>query len=200
MVCVGASVQPASTTKSRRRQTRFSKHTGTLQCLSPMTPAQAPDLRKRPRGLLLIAAFKLLKGFSLLCVGIAVHMLVKRDLIQEAQRWADLFRIDPHNHYLNTLIEKLTTVDRNKLRELSLGTFVYSTLFFTEGIGLALRKRWAEFLTIVSTAGLIPFEFYVLYNHPTFTRAFLLLVNIGVVAYLIFEIRRATQIKHASDV
>jgi uncharacterized membrane protein (DUF2068 family) len=153
--------------------------------------------RKNPRGLLLIAAFKLLKGLSLLCVGIAVHTLVKKDLVMEAQRWADLLRIDPHNHYLNTFIEKVTKIDRHKLRELSIGTFIYSSLFFAEGIGLALRKRWAEILTIVSTAGLVPFEFYVLYQHPTFARGFLLIFNVGVVIYLIYEIRRLTRIKHA---
>jgi uncharacterized membrane protein (DUF2068 family) len=139
----------------------------------------------------------LLKGLSLLCVGIAVHMLVRKDLVAEAQHWADLFRIDPHNHYLNSLIEKMTNVDRNKLRELSIGTFIYSSLFFTEGIGLAYRKRWAEFLTIVSTAGLIPFEMYVLYSHPTLVRAFFLVVNVAVVLYLTREIRRLTHIKHA---
>jgi uncharacterized membrane protein (DUF2068 family) len=155
--------------------------------------------RENPRGLLLIAAFKLLKGLSLLCVGIAVHMLTKKDLVMEAQHWADLLRIDPHNHYLNTLIEKVTNVDQHKLRELSIGTFIYSSLFFTEGIGLALRKRWAEILTIVSTAGLVPFEFYVLYQHPTFTRSFLLIFNMGAVIYLIYEIRRLTRIKHAEQ-
>ena len=87
-----------------------------------------------------------------------------------------------HGHNLNTLIEKVTNVDRHKLRELSIGTFIYSSLFLTEGIGLTLRKRWTEFLTIVSTTGLIPFEMRVVYNHPTFARAFLLLVNVGVVA------------------
>jgi uncharacterized membrane protein (DUF2068 family) len=157
------------------------------------------DPRENPRGLLLIAAFKLVKGLSLLCVGIAVHVLAKKDLVMEAQHWADLFRVDPHNHYLNTLIEKVTNVDRHKLRELSIGTFLYSTLFFVEGIGLALRKRWAEFLTILSTAGLIPFELYVLYQHPTLTRGFLLVFNIGVVVYLIYEIRRLTRIKHAKQ-
>jgi len=40
-----------------------------------------------------------------------------------------------HGHNLNTLIEKVTNVDRHKLRELSIGTFIYSSLFFTEGIG-----------------------------------------------------------------
>ena len=163
------------------------------------SPKTMSNPREHPRGLLLIAAFKLLKGFSLLCVGIAVHMLASDHLIAEAHRLGDLFRIDPHNHYLNTLIEKTTNVDRHKLRELSIGTFIYSSLFFTEGIGLALRKRWAEFLTIVSTAGLIPFEIYVLYNHPTSARTFLLLVNIGVVAYLIYEVRRLTETKKAQS-
>ena len=146
---------------------------------------------------MLIAVFKLIKGLALLSVGVAVHMLANKDLIKEAQSWADFLRVDPHNHYLNLLIERLTNVDPHKLRELSLGTFIYSSLFFTEGIGLALRKRWAEFLTIVSTAGLIPFEVMVLYHHPTFTRVFLLMVNIAVVVYLIREVRRLTQIKHA---
>ena len=157
-----------------------------------MTP-----LSKCPRGLMLIAVFKLLKGLLLLSVGIAAHLLANKDLVIQAQHWADLFRIDPHNHYLNLFLEKLTTVDPHKLRALSLGTFIYSALFLTEGVGLFLRKRWAEFLTIVSTAGLIPFEIYVLYRQPTWTRGFLLVVNIAVVAYLIRELKRLTRIKRA---
>jgi len=147
---------------------------------------------------MLIAAFKLLKGLALLAVGIAVHMLANKDLVAEAQHWVDPFRVDPHNHYLHLLLEKLANVDPHKLRALSLGTFVYSALFLTEGAGLFLRKRWAEFLTVISTAGLIPPEIYELFHHPTFTRALLLLVNIAVVAYLIFEIRRLTRTKHAT--
>jgi len=154
---------------------------------------------KCPRGLMLIATFKLLKGLMLFSVGVAVHMLANKDLVMQAQHWADLFRVDPHNHYLNLLLEKLTTVDAHKLRALSLGTFIYSALFLTEGVGLFLRKRWAEFLTIISTAGLIPLEMYELIHRPTFPRAFLLLVNVAVVAYLIFEIRRVTKSKYAAQ-
>ena len=157
------------------------------------------DTRKHPRGLMLIAAFKLLKGLSLLAVGIAVHMLASKDLITEAHHMGDLIRVDPHNHYLNVLLEKLTTVDPHKLRALSIGTFIYSALFLTEGVGLFLRKRWAEFLTVISTAGLIPLEIYELFHHATFIRALLLVVNVAVVAYLIFEIRRLTQAKHAAS-
>ena len=157
-----------------------------------------PATPKHPRGLMLIAAFKLLKGLALLAVGIAVHMLANKNLVAEAQHWVDLFRGDPHNHYLHLLLEKLTNVDAHKLHALSVGTFVYSALFLTEGVGLFLRKRWAEFLTVISTAGLIPLELYELVHRPTPIRAILLLVNLAVVAYLIFEIRRLSRAKHTS--
>jgi len=35
----------------------------------------------------------------------------------------------------------------------------------TEGVGLALRKRWAEYLTIIATSSLIPLEVYELIQH-----------------------------------
>jgi uncharacterized membrane protein (DUF2068 family) len=143
-----------------------------------------------PRGLMLIAAFKLLKGLALLVVGIGAHTLINKDLIKEAQHWVDLLRVDPHNHYLHLLLEKLSKVDAKKLRELSLGTFIYSGLFLTEGIGLALRKRWAEYLTTISTALLIPLEIYELVKLPTAAKGLLLVVNIAVVAYLVRELRR----------
>jgi uncharacterized membrane protein (DUF2068 family) len=148
------------------------------------------NTRKHPRGLMVIAVFKLFKGLALLAVGIGAHTLIHKDLLMEAQHWVDLFRIDPHNHYLHLILEKLGKVDAKKLRELSLGTFVYSGVFLTEGVGLALRKRWAEFLTIISTAGLIPLEIYEMVKHFTLLKVVLLLVNIAIVVYLVLELRR----------
>jgi uncharacterized membrane protein (DUF2068 family) len=149
-----------------------------------------PKNHAHPRGLMFIAAFKLFKGLALLLVGIGAHTLVNKDLVKEAQHWVDLLRIDPHNHYLNLLMEKLAKVDAKKLRELSVGTFLYAGLFLVEGTGLALRKRWAEYLTTISTASLIPLEIYELVRVPTVPKGLLLVVNIAVVIYLIFELRR----------
>jgi uncharacterized membrane protein (DUF2068 family) len=149
--------------------------------------------RTHPRGLMLIAAFKLLKGLALFAVGIAVQILARQDAL-EAQTWADLLRIDPHNHYLHRLLERIPDIDAHKLHALSIGTFIYSALFFTEGIGLFLRKRWAEILTIVATAGLIPLEVYEIFHHPTLLKVLVLLVNVAVVAYLVFEVRRLSHL------
>jgi uncharacterized membrane protein (DUF2068 family) len=81
-------------------------------------------------------------------------------------------------------------VDEHRLRQLSVGTFFYSALFLCEGTGLALAKRWAEYLTIVTTASLMPLEMYEIYVHPTWPRVAVLVVNIAVVAYLVVELRR----------
>ena len=139
---------------------------------------------------MLIAAFKLFKGLALLAVGIAAHSLVRKDLVQEAQRWVDLFRIDPHSHYLHLVLEKLGNVDARKIRQFSIGTFFYSMVFLTEGVGLALRKRWAEYLTIISTSAFIPLEIYEFVKHATILKFLLFIVNVAVVVYLVLELRR----------
>jgi uncharacterized membrane protein (DUF2068 family) len=146
--------------------------------------------QKQSRGLLVIAAFKILKAVLLLAVGFGVLHLLHRDVAAEVARWVDLLRVDPHNHYLKWILGKLAHLDEEKLRELSVGTFFYSALFWCEGLGLAFRRRWAEYLTIISTASLMPIEILEIYEGPSVARVVLLVVNLAVVAYLVRELRR----------
>jgi uncharacterized membrane protein (DUF2068 family) len=145
---------------------------------------------KQSRGLLLIAVFKILKGLALLAVGFGALHFVHRDLAAEMAHWVDVLRIDPHNRYLLWLLERLSKVDGKKLRELSIGTFFYSALFLCEGAGLALGRRWAEYLTIISTASLMPIEILEIYRGPSAAKFLLLLVNLVIVGYLVREVRR----------
>jgi len=149
-----------------------------------------PQKRAHGRGLRLIAAFKLLKGLALLALGIGVLNLLHKDVEAIAVHWINVFQVDPHSHYLQKLLEKLPLLDDKRLKELSVGTFLYSALFMIEGIGLALGKRWAEYLTIVSTASLLPIELYEIAKHTTIGKLVALVINLAVVAYLIFELRR----------
>src|ERR1700676_3444479 len=48
-----------------------------------------------PRGLRLIAAFKLFKGLVLFAVGIGAAKLLHKHMAFEFERWADMFRVDP---------------------------------------------------------------------------------------------------------
>src|SRR5271166_6224979 len=151
---------------------------------------------EHPSGLMLIAAFKIVKALLLLAVALGALRLMHRDLAVEIDHWVNLFRVDPHNRYIHWVVEKLSHVDAKRLRQLSVGTFFYSLLFFTEGIGLLLRKRWAEYMTIVTTASFVPLEVYEIVKHADASRVLMLFVNIAILAYLVFELRRNP--KHAS--
>jgi uncharacterized membrane protein (DUF2068 family) len=148
----------------------------------------------KSRGLMAIAALKFVNGFGLLALGLGALHFLRGDLPKEIAHWMELLRADPHNHYLIWLLQKLSNVDEHRLRQLSVGTFFYSALFLSEGTGLALGKRWAEYLTIITTASLMPLEVYEIYVHPTWPRVVVLIVNIVVVVYLILELRRTKKL------
>src|SRR5258706_12077016 len=149
-----------------------------------------PPIRKHGRGLRLIAAFKLLKALARRRLGIGALKLLHKDLETIVVHWISVFQIDPHSHYMTSLLAKLSRLDDRRLKELSAGTFIYSAIFLTEGVGLAFGKRWAEYLTIVSTASLLPLEIYELFKHASIGKGLALVINLAVVGYLIFELRR----------
>ncbi len=146
--------------------------------------------RAHGRGLRLIAAFKLLKGLALLALGIGALKLLHKDVEALVVHWINIFQVDPNGHYVRLLLTKLSILDDRRLKELSVGTFFYSAVFLTEGTGLALGKRWAEYLTIISTASLLPLEIYELAKHASVGKILALVINLAVVVYLVFELRR----------
>src|SRR5260370_32159809 len=142
------------------------------------------------RGLRLIAAFKLLNGLALPALGIGALKLLHKDVDTVVEHWINIFQVDPHSHYIQLLLAKLSMVDDRRLKQLSVGTFFYAAIFLTEGIGLALGVRWAEDLTIVTTDSLLPLEVYELAQHASIATGVVLVINLAVVAYLIRELRR----------
>lgn len=149
-----------------------------------------PEKTSHRRGLWLIAAFKLLKGLALVALGIGALKLLHKDVAAVAEHWINVLRVDPNNRYIDRLLDKLSTLNERRLKELSVGTFIYAAVFLTEGIGLALEKRWAEYFTVITTASLLPIEIYELAKHASMPKVLVLLINIAVVAYLIRELRR----------
>ncbi len=143
------------------------------------------------RGLRLIAAFKLLKALALIAVGIGALKLLHKDTAAIVEHWVNVFRVDPHNHYINLLLEKLSILDDRRLKELSIGTFVYAGIFLAEGVGLALKKRWAEYFTIITTSSLLPVEIYELARRVSAGKVLALVINLAVVVYLVMELRRS---------
>ena len=145
---------------------------------------------KHDKGLWLIAALKLLKGLSLLAIAIGALHYLHRDMEDTVTNWVNVLRVDPENRYLHHLIEKLMAVDDRQLRAISAGSFFYSALLFTEGIGLMLEKRWAEYFTIIVTSSFLPLEIYEVFHHFHWGKVALLVVNVAIVAYLVWVVKK----------
>jgi uncharacterized membrane protein (DUF2068 family) len=80
-------------------------------------------------------------------------------------------------------------VHTKELKELSILGLGYAALFLTEGTGLLLRKRWAEWLTIIATSSFMPLELYELIQKFSALGLLLLVVNAAVVLFLVYRVR-----------
>jgi uncharacterized membrane protein (DUF2068 family) len=140
-------------------------------------------------GVLLIALFKLAKAIMLIAVGIGAIKLMHRDIADTVTHWVNVFRVDPDSHFIHRILAKIFAVTPKQLRELSAGTFFYAALLLTEGIGLLLRKRWAEYFTVITTGLLVPLEIYELVEHFTGVKVAVLAINVAIVWYLIVQLR-----------
>ena len=88
---------------------------------------------------------------------------------------------------LVNLIGYVSTFSHTTL--LAIGAIVYALLEGTEGIGLAMRRRWAEYLTVIATGILIPYEAYEVIHSVTLFKIGALLLNVAVVGYLAYRKR-----------
>ena len=105
-------------------------------------------------------------------------------------RLATALKFDPESKFVTLLMEKVDMIDTHRLIQISFATFAYSALALTEGIGLMLEKVWAEYLTLILTISFLPWELYELARHPNWFRLSLLLINLAVLWYLLWLLRR----------
>ena len=141
--------------------------------------------------LLAIAVFKFIKSLALLALIFgAIKLLHQEDVQAEIERWINVLRIDPDNRYIGALLTKLDLVHSKQLKELTIGSAFYAALFLTEGTGLLLRKRWAEWLTVIATGLFLPLEIYEMMRQLTALKTIVFLVNVAIVVYLVHRIRR----------
>jgi len=140
--------------------------------------------------LLLIGGFKIVEGTLLLAIALGALRLIHHDSAAILLHWIAFLRVDPANIFIHRLLDKVELLNDHKLREFSIGTFIYAGLRLTEGFGLAYRQRWAEYFTILLTSSFIPLELFELHRHVSVPKLIVLLLNVAIVPYLIYELRR----------
>ena len=139
--------------------------------------------------LILIGLFKLFKALLLIALGVGAIRFLHKDLNGTVLHWIQVLRVDPDNRFIHGILVKIFRVTPKQLKELSVGTFLYAGVFLTEGLGLLLRKHWAEYFTIISTGLFIPLEIYELIHRFTILKLAVTIINVLIVWYLVARVR-----------
>jgi uncharacterized membrane protein (DUF2068 family) len=151
-------------------------------------------------GILLIGIFKFVKGLLLIAVGIGALKLLHKNVAEIVGHWVEILRVDPGSRFFHGTVSKLLSITPKQLEALSAGTFFYAALLLTEGTGLLMRKHWAEYFTVITTAGLVPLEIYEMAKQFSLPKIIVLVVNVGIVVYLIARLRKGRTAPEPSQV
>jgi uncharacterized membrane protein (DUF2068 family) len=138
----------------------------------------------------LIAIERSLRGVLLLAAGVYLLFHLSTDFGRVAERIIRSIDVDPRQHFFHRIVTRLHRLHAHQLRIVGLLALGYGDLELVEGVGLWLDQLWAEYLTVIATSLLIPFELYELVVHPTLWKAGGILVNVLIVAYLVWALRR----------
>ena len=160
-------------------------------------PAGQEHLMPHIEPLRWIGAYKLLKAALALVGGLMVLRIEHRDLPLVALRWMNRLHIDPHSQFGHYILRHVLEIRHSQMSWAAAFLFGYAALAVAEGLGLILRKTWAEWLTVITTSALIPYEIYHLAHRANWVRAVVLVLNILVVWYLVWRIRRDQKRRHA---
>jgi uncharacterized membrane protein (DUF2068 family) len=141
------------------------------------------------RWLIIIGAWKLLETTLFLILGFGVLKLLHKDLVDVVTRFIiDLGR-DPEGHFATLILDRVASIDPHRMKQISIAIFAGAALHFIEGIGLVLRKVWAEYVTLIITASFLPWEVFEIIRHPTWIKMVLTLLNLAVVVFLVFYVQ-----------
>ena len=90
------------------------------------------------------------------------------------------------------------TVTQRQLWVAGFVLLAYAVMFLIEGIGLLLLEHWAEWMTVITTGGLIPIEIYETVRRPTWFKVGAMLINAAVEVYLVWRVRREAAEKRSA--
>jgi uncharacterized membrane protein (DUF2068 family) len=155
------------------------------------TPARIDGLR-------IIGLFKILKAVLLLLTTYGIYRMLDPVLVDRLHEWVFSLTDNFERRLLQRGLDWLSSLGHARISGIVVVTALYTAVLLTEGIGLWLRKPWAEWLTALATASLVPFELIELFagrhgNKLAIFGAFI--VNVTIVCYLVLQLRRSRRLR-----
>jgi uncharacterized membrane protein (DUF2068 family) len=160
---------------------------------SPTPSGGAGVKHPHARGLLIVGVFKLSKAIFFAALGAGALQLIHHNIGDIVQRVVDALRITAESRLANLAnfaIDRADLIGHHQLREASIFAFIYSALCLIEGTGLIMRKVWAEYFTVILTTAALPWEGYEIVVRYTVFKLALLFINLVVLIYLLWVLKR----------
>ena len=136
-----------------------------------------------------IALYKLLKVLLLLAIAYGEVRLRDASLAAKLVTWASARPLGLEHDVVTRFLEWFSGLSASRVHALRIVTLAYAAVFATEGVGLWMQRRWAEWLTVIITASLIPLEVWELIFRPNVGKAAVLVANTVIVIYLAWHVR-----------
>jgi len=144
-------------------------------------------------GLRLIALIKFGKALLLLATTYGLYRLLNPDLVDHLHDWLNSLTDTFERRLLERALDWIDSLGTARIHGILLVTGVYVLVLLVEGTGLWLRKLWAEWLTVIASASLIPFELYHLFfakSHNPLAVLAATVLNVVIVIYLVGQLRK----------
>jgi uncharacterized membrane protein (DUF2068 family) len=163
----------------------------TRQDSQEIVPPRVSPESRHSVGLRVIAIYKGFETLGLLLAAAAAFHLQRHQNVDRLVHWLEHLSLTDSNGLRWQLVEALMKLGPSRFVALGMVALGYAALHATEGIGLWLRKRWAEWFTVIATASLIPIELYETAQRISWLKLGVLLTNIVIVIYLTRVARQA---------
>ena len=164
--------------------------------------SSANNSGRRIDGLRLIGLFKIGKALLLLATTYGLYRMLNPTLVEQLHDWLNTLTDTFERRLLERALDWLDSLGSARIGSILLVTAIYTAVLLTEGIGLWLRKTWAEWLTVIATASLIPFELWQLFfghHHKPLAVLGATTLNVIIVVYLVYQLRMGRRARRHSS-
>jgi uncharacterized membrane protein (DUF2068 family) len=165
--------------------------------MHPVIPHLRIDDPGHIKGVRTVATVEFVKGIIVALAGLGVLSMRHKDIWEVTESFLKFFHLNPHHHYVGVFIHLMYRLGDVRLWKVATAAAVYVILRFVEAYGFWHIRPWAEWLAFASGAIYIPFEAADLYRQPNWLRLLVIVVNVGIVLYMLM-LRLEAAKKHSA--
>lgn len=138
----------------------------------------------------LIIIERAVRGSLVLILGIAL-LTRSQQVGRLVRQWVSELNINPERRLIPravvAVLRPFGLLSTRTFVILGIGAILFAAIELTEAVGLARRRRWAEYLTVIAGCIGIPFEVNEVISKQTVLRISFLVINVAIVIYLAWQ-------------